>query len=1040
MSESGPGAHPTPAQAVEAGLYYFAREDFLAARKWWEYALAIDPHNVRAHECLRILGRTLGEAVSTSDMRPQLSTADVRARTAARDTSAEPMTSARADRGHEVRGRAAAEPELTFEEAEVLPLPSPDPDEEPTEAVARGGGSTSAATRVRDERAALLGPSGSAGPLPAAPAESPSSLDAWSRPASSVRPRVAEASGSVDAWSRPAPSARPQAAPIAPPGSWSDRAEGGGVTRRAAVSSSLGAADAWSRPAQRPPSEDAIELADEIDLGSIPVPAPALTLEVPPPEPLPSSGRPPSRDLQPVASQLREMAGPRLGTRDLPTPRAAPYTPAEPGAREAAGSGDVPHERDRPGSGDVPRSGDVPGPRVATRDVPAPRVATRDVPGSRVATRDVPAGRAGALPPMPPMARPIPSSLSAIGPAEPIPASGTDSLPRPEPVSAPPIASSDLGRYPSLPHRPLPLVDEAGRPSVLRFDPLGFDLSASWDTADDGPPSPSTLERWSRPSASPVPAPRLAPPTHGWDPGAQLAIDGGIGVLDHGAARRQAEGRAAPVLPADPEWDAALRNLTEGSSTGAAGLGSLDPAMADPASLGAALPEVSRFPATADLVPALPVPPATPRVVAASPIVERSRTPDVTVGLSAQKIDRSPRPQPLAAAPLAAAPLAQASVWSRPAALPLEDSHRAGIPTADMPRTRPSFDPFGPPSDPPPALDVTDRVDSIDPFGDAFVSEAPVATRGAGSAVPPSVFSAPAVLAPVPTLSATPLPESRTFSVEASDVRGGARSSPGLDEPSPEEIMGERAPVRAPPSGDFDVIIEEPEEAPSALEFALSAFEAVSEPDMIAVDPRPSAPALPWDEGPAETSHVTLIEDNDDAVAELTPLPMLDRAPLFQMPGTPPPPVSASNPRTTSGDVPRATPTPQAPTDEPAQLFERARSRFLLHDFDGALELLEKIPPHHAVYEQAKDVLAETRSRLDHIYSTKIGSLDAAPRVLLSGDQLIWLNLNHRAGFILSQIDGGVTYDDLISLSGMPRLDTLRILCTLLQEGVIGTD
>ena len=106
MSESGPGAHPTPAQAVEAGLYYFAREDFLAARKWWEYALAIDPHNVRAHECLRILGRTLGEVVSTSDMRPQLSTADVRARSAHRVTEPEPV-----------------EPELTFEEAEVLPLP-----------------------------------------------------------------------------------------------------------------------------------------------------------------------------------------------------------------------------------------------------------------------------------------------------------------------------------------------------------------------------------------------------------------------------------------------------------------------------------------------------------------------------------------------------------------------------------------------------------------------------------------------------------------------------------------------------------------------------------------------------------------------------------------------------------------------------------------------------------------------------------------------------------------------------------------------------
>lgn len=51
---------------------------------------------------------------------------------------------------------------------------------------------------------------------------------------------------------------------------------------------------------------------------------------------------------------------------------------------------------------------------------------------------------------------------------------------------------------------------------------------------------------------------------------------------------------------------------------------------------------------------------------------------------------------------------------------------------------------------------------------------------------------------------------------------------------------------------------------------------------------------------------------------------------------------------------------------------------------------------------------------------------------------MIWLNLNHRAGFILSQIDGSVSYDDIIALSGMPRLDTLKILSDLISNKVIG--
>jgi hypothetical protein len=49
----------------------------------------------------------------------------------------------------------------------------------------------------------------------------------------------------------------------------------------------------------------------------------------------------------------------------------------------------------------------------------------------------------------------------------------------------------------------------------------------------------------------------------------------------------------------------------------------------------------------------------------------------------------------------------------------------------------------------------------------------------------------------------------------------------------------------------------------------------------------------------------------------------------------------------------------------------------------------------------------------------------------------MWLNLDHRAGFLLSQIDGTVDYENLFALSGLPRLDTARILAALLADGVI---
>jgi hypothetical protein len=52
-------------------------------------------------------------------------------------------------------------------------------------------------------------------------------------------------------------------------------------------------------------------------------------------------------------------------------------------------------------------------------------------------------------------------------------------------------------------------------------------------------------------------------------------------------------------------------------------------------------------------------------------------------------------------------------------------------------------------------------------------------------------------------------------------------------------------------------------------------------------------------------------------------------------------------------------------------------------------------------------------------------------------EEIMWLNLDHRAGFLLSQIDGTVDYENLFALSGLPRLDTARILAALLLDGVI---
>src|SRR5258708_19682730 len=63
--------------------------------------------------------------------------------------------------------------------------------------------------------------------------------------------------------------------------------------------------------------------------------------------------------------------------------------------------------------------------------------------------------------------------------------------------------------------------------------------------------------------------------------------------------------------------------------------------------------------------------------------------------------------------------------------------------------------------------------------------------------------------------------------------------------------------------------------------------------------------------------------------------------------------------------------------------------------------------------------------------------MESKPRMAIPPDEVIWLNLDPRAGFVLAQIDGEVSFDDLYAICGLKRLDTARILCELLEEGVV---
>ena len=128
---------------------------------------------------------------------------------------------------------------------------------------------------------------------------------------------------------------------------------------------------------------------------------------------------------------------------------------------------------------------------------------------------------------------------------------------------------------------------------------------------------------------------------------------------------------------------------------------------------------------------------------------------------------------------------------------------------------------------------------------------------------------------------------------------------------------------------------------------------------------------------------------------------------------------------------------PEARTAELQAILKSARRQLDLDDHTGAMEFIVKAEALAPDDLEVKVLKERSERTLLTMLESKLGPLTAVPRVLLKDDEIIWLNLDHRAGFVLAQIDGSVTFDDLFSVSGMTRLDTARILAQLVDEGVI---
>jgi tetratricopeptide (TPR) repeat protein len=102
-----------------------------------------------------------------------------------------------------------------------------------------------------------------------------------------------------------------------------------------------------------------------------------------------------------------------------------------------------------------------------------------------------------------------------------------------------------------------------------------------------------------------------------------------------------------------------------------------------------------------------------------------------------------------------------------------------------------------------------------------------------------------------------------------------------------------------------------------------------------------------------------------------------------------------------------------------------------------ALDLLEAHTRKAPDDLEAQAYQEIARAALLRVYRARTGSGDRVPFVRIAPSEVMKYNLPAPAGFLLSIIDGSVSIDELLQVSGMDPFEALRALHNLLDAGIV---
>jgi hypothetical protein len=118
-------------------------------------------------------------------------------------------------------------------------------------------------------------------------------------------------------------------------------------------------------------------------------------------------------------------------------------------------------------------------------------------------------------------------------------------------------------------------------------------------------------------------------------------------------------------------------------------------------------------------------------------------------------------------------------------------------------------------------------------------------------------------------------------------------------------------------------------------------------------------------------------------------------------------------------------------------LMDRARNENQRRHHSTAVVAVDLALDERPDSATAQKLIHRNRDLLFEVYRDFLGDLGSIPALAIRLEELATRAIDHRAAFLLTRIDGSLSFEDLLDIAGMPRLEAYRHLSRLMLEGIL---